>query len=365
MFVFIKNRFFLLACAVTLFAVVFCLHFLHAGKKVTSTKNVSLPAVRLQSVEWHRMPLIIHAVGLVKEPQSFIVQTQQPGVIQKINFHAGQHVKKGMVLVVQEHQLQQAALDQASADYAAKLKNYHRQLRLQKKLQGVVVPADLTTQKAALTAAKAAMLEKQVELQQTSIKAPSDGIIEPVVDSSGDANAVTGWVPGSYLPAATSLAKLINNASVRIDYQVNADLRSKLQLGQRVSLVGVDSHEVISTGQLSYISSDVDASNQTVAVSADFPRDSHLVAGLKLQVEQVVDSSRQVMAVPKLSLAADLGGYAVYQIQHGKAVLTPVKLGRRFGSWVEIKQGIALHDQIVVSGMQAIRPGSEVKVVPA
>ncbi len=336
----------------------------HPATIIPNDHNVT-SSVQLQPVTLHRIPLVVHAVGLVREPQSVLIKAQQSGDIQTINFHAGQHVKQGDVLLVQEHELQQAAFAQAEADYLAKKKNYQRVLTVQKESPGVVAAADITTQKAALKVAEAILQSKQIDVRQTTIRAPFGGVIEPIIDLSAAGAAATGWVSGAYMSAASPIVRLINNKLIRVDYAVAARLRSRLRVGQSVRLIDADTSKIITSGTVSYVSQDVDASNQAVTVSAMFPQNKLLAAGLNVQVQQTLDAKRKVVAVPNLSLTQDLGGYAVYQVEHGKVKLSPVVLGRRFGSLVEIKHGLKVGAKIVVMGLQSIHAGSSVKVVTA
>jgi RND family efflux transporter MFP subunit len=359
-----RRKSWILCCLILFVLLVYFVWRKHHAASIVSNDQNAVSNVQLQSVTLHRIPLVVHAVGLVTEPQSVLIEAPQSGNIQTINFHAGQHVKKGDVLLLQEHKLQQAAFDQAEADYLAKQKNYQRVITVQKESPGVEAAADITTQAAALKVAKAIMLSKQIDLQQTTIRAPFSGVVEPIIDLSA-VDAATGWVSGAYVPAASPIVKLINNKTVRVDYAVAARLRSRLRKGQPVRLIDIETSKIITSGAVSYVSHAVDNSDQTVTVSAVFPQNQQLVAGLNVQVQQILDAKRKAIAVPNLSLTQDLGGYAVYQIENGKVKMVPVVLGRRLGSLVEIKHGLKLGDKIVVMGMQSIHAGSSVKVVTA
>jgi membrane fusion protein (multidrug efflux system) len=52
-------------------------------------------------------------------------------------------------------------------------------------------------------------------------------------------------------------------------------------------------------------------------------------------------------------------------VRDGKAARVPLTLGYSEGAWVEVRQGLAVGDAVVVAGKAALREGSEVQVIGA
>ncbi|NLB57829.1 MAG: efflux transporter periplasmic adaptor subunit, partial [Gammaproteobacteria bacterium] len=72
-----------------------------------------------------------------------------------------------------------------------------------------------------------------------------------------------------------------------------------------------------------------------------------------------------VLTIPRGALLDDEGEPAVYQVRDGLAVRTPVQLGHVDAGFVEIRDGLASGDQVVIAGKGALRDGSAVQVIGA
>ena len=67
-------------------------------------------------------------------------------------------------------------------------------------------------------------------------------------------------------------------------------------------------------------------------------------------------------------LRRELGGGGVadgvFAVEDGKAVVKRVKVGAEAGSYVVIEQGLVGNEQIVIQGLQNLRPGVPVLASP-
>ena len=77
-------------------------------------------------------------------------------------------------------------------------------------------------------------------------------------------------------------------------------------------------------------------------------------------IMRIVDNSRleATLNVPERELA-------MYLVRDGSAVRTPVQLGHVDAGFVEIREGLAAGDQVVIAGKGALRDGSAVQVIGA
>ena len=116
-------------------------------------------------------------------------------------------------------------------------------------------------------------------------------------------------------------------------------------------------------GTVSYVSPDIDESNQTIQVQARVVGCVDCVPGLRVSVAHVIAPHRRILAVPGLSLVPSLTGYSVYQVRNNRVVPVTVDTGERFGSWVVISKGLKVGDRIITAGLQAVSAGNLVRVV--
>jgi multidrug efflux pump subunit AcrA (membrane-fusion protein) len=328
-----------------------------------------LPRVSVEPVSIHSIPLTVSAVGTVLAPKSVTLMTQQSGLVKKCLFSAGSLVKKGQLLLQQDDHVQRFAWLQAAADYQAKLKNYQRQLQLQKSSPGAISKSDLTTTKSSVEVARALMQSKLLALRDTKIHAPFSGVIEPLLRSSSasvnSSESSETMLPnvGSYFTSQQSFARLIDSHHVLIAYAVPVLWRTQLKIGQTVRVNVPGSEVSVVIGQVTYIAPELDVSNQTIQIQVQLPVCAACVPGLRVPVEHVIDATRQVLAVPGLSLVPSVNGYSVYEVRHGRVASVPVSIGERHGGWVVVSHGLKSGDRIITSGLQAVSAGNLVKVV--
>ena len=70
--------------------------------------------------------------------------------------------------------------------------------------------------------------------------------------------------------------------------------------------------------------------------------------------------------MPQAALIADQGGVYVFVVEDGKAVIRRIKLGRRERGRRDRRQdGLSGGEQVIVDGLQRVRPGAAVRASPA
>jgi membrane fusion protein, multidrug efflux system len=68
--------------------------------------------------------------------------------------------------------------------------------------------------------------------------------------------------------------------------------------------------------------------------------------------------------IPQAALIADQQGVYVFVVEDGKAVMKRVKPGNESGTNVVIESGLSGGEQVIVEGLQGIRPGVAVRANP-
>ena len=92
--------------------------------------------------------------------------------------------------------------------------------------------------------------------------------------------------------------------------------------------------------------------------------DSTLKPGMFLTVALAVSTRENAIVVPEDALVAEGVRQFVFVVADGRALRKEVKLGVRMQGQVEIAEGIAATDQIVVRGLQRVRHNLPVNARP-
>ena len=118
-------------------------------------------------------------------------------------------------------------------------------------------------------------------------------------------------------------------------------------------------------GRINFIDVTVDRSTDTVLVRAAFPNAAGgLIDGQLVRVVAESGTPQEKVVVPQAALIADQEGIYVFVVEDGKAVVKRVKTGGESGAATVIDQGLSGGEQVIVEGLQSLRPGMPVRATP-
>ena len=339
-------------------------HFLSGSGSAALVSDANVP-VKLSKVTLHTLPYQINEIGVIVAPEAVVLRAQQSGVIEKVLYQPGMRVKKGQILLEQESSQQRADLMSTQFHYQATQSQYARLQKLRSLSAGSVSQKDLESAQDDMQMALALVEQKKEALEQTILRAPCSGAIQLVGQdtSSTKANLISHWRAGAYLSSGESVVSVVGDDKTTVEYTVPVNMRDLIHLGQQVKVHAIDDKNKTAEGHVSYISPSTNVDNQTILVSVSLPINTPWQPGEKVAVTQIVDPTRKVIAIPGISVVTDLGGYAVYTVEKNKVVMKSITIGDRSATWVQVVRGLKKGDSIVVQGMQAIHPGSLVKVI--
>jgi RND family efflux transporter MFP subunit len=118
-------------------------------------------------------------------------------------------------------------------------------------------------------------------------------------------------------------------------------------------------------------SDSIDLASRTLNVEVDIDNAQGRIktgayALVHLNSSQPAKASAASLTIPANTLLFRSEGLRVGVVRSGRAVLVPIKIGRDFGSTVEVVAGLQLTDQVIVNPSDSLASGNPVKVnVPA
>ena len=118
-------------------------------------------------------------------------------------------------------------------------------------------------------------------------------------------------------------------------------------------------------GAINFVDVSVDKATDTVTVRATLPNPDGVLIDSEL-VRVNVDSGKpqEQIVIPQAALIADQQGTYVFAVEDGKAVIRRVKVGAEVGANVAVQSGLKAGEQIIVEGIQGVRPGAPVIASP-
>jgi len=290
-----------------------------------------------------------------------------PGYLTNILYKDGSDVKKGDLLFVieQDQYKEQVALHQAVFDEAQI--EYNRQMTLLG--QKATSQAAVDQARSKLQQAQAQLELAKINLGYTEIRAPFDGrVSRHLIDV------------GNYLgsnPQGIELAEIRQLQPIYLYFSMNEMevlnyLRANKDSAQRVSdmigklpvyaqLQGEDGFP--HKGVLDYVASNIDVKTGTLQLRARFDNESrHLLPGLYAKVLINYGPARESLLVPYEVVQRDQQGPYVFLLgSENKVQRRNIKLGQRYGSLVEVLDGLGDSDKVIVNGFVTLSDGQTVE----
>jgi len=321
-------------------------------KSIKEITPISVISQQVEAVTWHDS---VQAIGTVQARESVNITAKVSDIVEHVHFASGQQVAAGTLLVTLRSEAQQAALAQAQATFAEAQRLYQRQLELAD--QQLVARSTLDTQQALRDSAQARVQQLRAERDERQVHAPFAGVL-----------GIRQISPGALLTANTVITTLDDLDQVYVDFQLPESMLAKLAIGNEVRASSVAWPDREFSGQVSVIDTRINANSRAITVRAEFANQDHaLRPGMLLDVA-LLEPERTAIVVPEIAVIQEGQQSFVYVVvksyridnRYGarEANQVKVKTGARHKGQVEIVEGLAVDQHIVIEGMHRLRPGS-------
>jgi membrane fusion protein (multidrug efflux system) len=317
-------------------------------------------------------------VGRIDAAERVDVRARVTGYLVSVLFKDGEQVSVGTPLYRIERGPFEAALQQAQANVTrnqAQLDNATLQRkRADELVKTNAVPVAtrddrVTAEKSAqgnLAAAEADQKTTEINLGYTEINSPLNGKI-----------GRTAVTPGNVVgPDSGVLTTIVSQDPMYVTFPVSQ--REFLRLAEerkgksasandfKVNIRFSNGTLYPLSGRINFVDVKVDRATDTITVRATVPNpDGVLVDGQLVLVEVQSDKVEERVVIPQAALIADQQGPYVFVVENGKAAIRRLKLGQSKGPMAVVTEGLSGGEAVVVEGAQSLRPGAEVKTVPA
>jgi membrane fusion protein, multidrug efflux system len=305
--------------------------------------------VELGKPELLDWPRSITAVGTLRSDESVIIRAEQSGRIAQLNFREGQPVRKGQMLVQLDDSVTRAELGQANANLKLAKAKFDRAAEL--KERNFISGQAKDEAENALKVAEASVKLIEARLQRFNIEAPFSGTVGLRSASVGD-----------YVRDGQDIVNLEKTDPIKVDFRVPELFQSKVSVGQSLAVTfdGIPGKSF--NGTVFAVNPQLDAAGRAVVMRAQMANSGGaLKPGMFARVRLVLSDIGQTVVVPEQSVFMQGEEQLIYRVVDGRAQRTKVELGQRRDAKVEIVQGVAAGDTIVLAGWQRLRDGAAVR----
>jgi membrane fusion protein, multidrug efflux system len=317
-------------------------------KGVAKVQTADIPRVRVTVLTASDRDASLTIRGRTAALHSVNLEAEVDGVVQAIHFEKGDRVKAGQVLCELKLKDRAAKVAQAQALVAQTAKQHQVDLDLAK--DGFRSATQVDQSAASLEAAKASEQTMAIDLENTRIKAPFDGLIDDRYVDVGD-----------YMRVGDKCALLIAPEPFLAVGQVSEREVSELKVGDPASATLVTGETV--EGHIRFVANRADDTTRTFRVEVELPNpEGKLRVGVSADIHIPV---RQLMAQkisPGILVLDDNGVVGVRAVERGIVHFLPVEIvsDGPDGMWVA---GLPSRLAVITVGQSFVTDGEKVKAV--
>ncbi|MDY6805046.1 MAG: efflux RND transporter periplasmic adaptor subunit [Cyanobacteriota bacterium] len=215
-------------------------------------------------------------------------------------------------------------------------------------------PEEIARAEAEVAAAQAEVESDRAELNNAEVLAPFSGVIGDVPLKVGD-----------FASKGDTITTLTENQELELRLPIPLEKQAELELGLPVEIADADGKS-LGSGRITFISPTVSDAQTVLAKTTIDNRQRSLQNGQFVRALVVWDERRSVV-VP-MTAVNFLGDERFVFVTSGDpeeqvAKQVPVKLGLIKGDRAEVIQGLQGGEKLIVSGIQRLRDGADIKVM--
>lgn len=343
---------------------------------------VSGPGVTILKVAAQDVPVKYEFVGKTSSSRRVEIRSRVEGFLEQRLYDEGEIVQEGQPMFQMDKKPFEAQLQAANAELAqqqARLINAEANLKRVKPLaeQNAVAQKELDdalgtyrSAAAAVEAAKAKVVQAELNLGYTTIISPVTGISSFARKREG---SYIGFGTEALLTYVARIQpmwvefSLSENQIFRIRSDAKAGLVTLPEEGNyAVEIELADGTIYPEQGLITFSDASLSEETGTFLMRAEVANTaSDLRPGQFVRVFLIGALRPDAILVPQKAVQQGAQGSFVWLLdKDGKTRLQPVKLGPWFGSQWFIEEGLRDGDTVIVDGAQKVRPGIQVEATP-
>ena len=322
------------------------------GEKSSAPPPRPAAPVQVQKAEQRDITRRVLYTGSLEPVRVARIASPAEGPIVECAVREGDRVVKNQPLVrVGRRRVAESGLAAAREDFKRQEADFKRVEQLV--ASGALPGEQLEIARAALKRAEALVAAAETGADDYEIAAPWDGMVSKV------------WISeGNYVAPRAPLVEIYDPASLRVRFSVPEQDARFLKTGVPVR-VTLDAYPGKTfEGTIERIYPQLEAATRTFTVEAGVNADVPLFSGQFARVVVPMETAARAVAIPSAALLAlPNGASVVFVAQDEKAVRRPVKTGLEAGGFVQILEGVAPGEDVVVRGQENLKDGAAIKIL--
>ncbi|NNU81480.1 efflux RND transporter periplasmic adaptor subunit [Halovulum dunhuangense] len=292
----------------------------------------------------------VSAIGDGRAERSVTVRSEATGLIQELAVAPGRYVEAGALIARLNDDAERIALERARLMVADASEDVERLRQL--RASGSVPAIQIREAELALRTAELEVEQAEFDLEQRRITAPIAGWFGLLEVEQGDR-----------IGAQDAIGVITDRSRIQIDFRVPERFIGQLSIGMPIEVTPLARPDDVLVGEIVALDNVVDRASRTLRVQGrlDNAQDT-LRAGQAFSVA-LSFPGESLPSVDPLAIQWSGDGSFVWVARDGKAERVPVVIRQRNSDSVLVEAPIAPGDQVIIEGVQTLRPGADIAIV--
>jgi membrane fusion protein, multidrug efflux system len=308
--------------------------------------------VKVQPVSSIKLQTELEAIGSLYANESIEITANLNKKITGINFHDGQRVKAGHILVEMTSHEERA---EARVNSEEAKKQWERVAALAK--SGAASQSLLDQRLREYEAAQARYNALESRLKDLLLQAPFSGVV-----------GLRQVSLGALVSPGDVITTLNDDSKMKLDFTVPSLYLTSLSNGLNVKAKTRDLNNKILIGKVSSVDNQIDPVTRAIKVRAILENpDYELKQGMLMEVT-LQTRERQALAISEsaiMPLASNNFVFVVKETEDKKFVVEKkkIEIGQRLVGAVEVLTGLSESEKVVTHGIQKLRAGQKINIL--
>ncbi len=289
-----------------------------------------------------------------------IQKAQLDAAAAKTNLDAQQKIYDSRKTLFAQGAIPRRDLDSAEVALSQAVSQYQQAQKQLDDLNRVVHAQALKSAQGQLASAKGKFLGAEAELSYSEIRSPIDGVITD-----------RPLYPGELAAANQPILTVMNMSHLIAKAHLAQSAAAQLKVGDaaEVTISGLtESDAEPISGRVSLVSPALDPGSTTIEIWVEISkRPSQLTPGMTVELAITARTANDAIVIPSAAVfnEAEAGDYVLIAGSDGLAHITPVHIGLRGQTEVQVLSGVKASDAVIISGGYALPDKTRVKIATA
>ena len=297
---------------------------------------------------------VFRSVGTARAKSSVTVETEVSGQVTEIHFGPNQKIAAGAPLLSLDDELERIAVRAVEASLAQARATQERYETLRQANSGAITAVSLTEAITAVEIAEAELARAQYDLAQKTVRAPISGIL-----------GLTDVEQGDVLATGAEVVTITDQSALTIEFGLPDRAASALEVGQPVRLSTGSLPGRVFEGLVAGYDGQIDSTTRTIKVRARVDNAAGLMLPGMIFNAMLFPENPPLPRVPANAITWGRDGASVWLVEEGRAQRVGVAIRHRQNDMVWLDAALADGALVVVEGVQKLRPGAEVVILPS